>query len=212
VPKQVLPTLRDFQLMKSYLIRYGFREFSRIEIQKQFSRLRLVAPRKREGKETGFVFSANGLSVVIWTTFLIEEGKAREVDAAWVLVVKGDEVPYFSHPIHRTENFIKNLINQAWIARWRVLHRPLCQKCKEFMEIARGRGLGARYWSCVRLRHHDDGKPFFLDWDYELPPRAKQFVVKRRERRATYVAKRREEGKPVLVARLRRKRWTSKLV
>lgn len=207
MPKQVLPTLDGFWSFRRALMDLEFRPISHVEFRKQFQRLDLRAPRPRLGRETGFVFSANNLDVVVWTTWLSREGKAREEDAGWVLIKERDAVHYFSHPIHRTGNFFPTLFRHAWIARWRVLNRPLCPECKAYMNVARGRGIKSRYWSCSRALRHGMEGTIRLDWDHGMPPRAKALLTLWRKARARYRERRREEGKATDVAILRRKRW-----
>lgn len=207
MPAKVLPDERDFKQLESELLRLGFRHVTNIEFQKDFERLDLKAPRPRPGRETGFNFTANGLTVKVWTTWLIGKNEARETDEGWVLIAAGDKAVYFSHPLHRTKNFNLNLLRQAWIARWRALHRPLCPKCKNFMDIVSGRALKARYWRCVRITAHTDRKPACLDWDSGLPKRASQYVKTLRRRRARYYAKLLKQGKKPGAAIRRRIGW-----
>jgi len=138
--------------------------------------------------------------VTIWTTWLKEQRQARKIDAGWIVISKGDKALYFSHPIHRTKNFVKNLLNQAWIAWYRVKNRPQCPICGSFMEIAFGRGVKSRYWLCRQDKVR-------LDWDYGLPERAKKYLKNLRKIRARYLRTRREERKPTHVAMKIRKPW-----
>lgn len=207
MPRKVLPALKDFLWFKRELTTRGFRPMYEVEFRRQFQRLGLKAPRPRQGREEGFTFFANNLSVVVWTTWLARQNKARESDAGWVLIAEGDRVLYFSHPIHRTRNFFLNLFRQAWLAQWRALHRPLCPECKKWMSIARGKGLKARYWVCGAWSQHDVKGTVRLDWDYGLPPRAKRMVALLRRARARYRKQMLCEGREVVPAVLRRKPW-----
>ncbi len=210
MPVKVLPDVSDLERLSYELQHLGFRLVTDVEFRKNFVRLGLKAPRPRHGREVGFEFAANGLVVWVWTTWLARECQAREVDEGWVLIADGDEAVYFSHPLHRTKNFTQNLLRQAWLARWRVLHRPLCPKCKNFMDIVRGRGLKARYWRCDRRKAHTDQKPVSLDWDHGLPKKAKKFVEASRKRRERYEKERKAEGKTLHTALLKRRSWERK--
>ena len=207
MPQQVLPDEDDFAFLKKELEKLGFREITGVEFYNQFKRLKLKAPRRRLGKEVGFMFYANGLTVFVWTTWLRKEKRARKEDAAWVLITEGGEAPYFSHPIHRTKNFIRNLLCQAWIARWRILHRPLCPECSQFMQIVRGKGVKSRYWSCLNIGEHESKRPVRLSWDHGLPPKAKKYVDDLRKKRAAFRAKQRKAGKPAPQKIFERKPW-----
>jgi hypothetical protein len=201
----LLPDAKSFASFEKALLRRGFRRLSEAEFRSDFIRLRLQAPSPREGREVGFSFAANGLEVVVWTTFLARAGRAREEDAGWVLIKDGDDVRYFSHPLHRTQNFLHNLLWTACIARWKVEHRPLCPQCGALMKIAYGKGLKARYWGCTRTTVHKN--PTFLSWDHGLPREALDFLEPRRKRRAQYHAKLRKEGKSPGAGIQRRRKW-----
>jgi len=207
VPEKVLPDVASFEWFERKLQALGFRPISGFEFQTDFRRLGLKAPRSRVGREAGFIFYANELTVWVWTTWLRSKEVAREVDAGWVLIRSRDTPLYFIHPLHRTKHFLVNLFRHAWLARWRVIHRPLCPECHQFMDIVAGRGMKSRYWRCDRLRFHRDGKPVSLDWDHGLPPKAKRYVKILRGRRAAYRLRREQEGKPTNVALIRRKLW-----
>lgn len=204
MPQKVLPNQASFNAFERSLIKRGFRKISKPEFKSDFKRLNLIAPSPREGREAGFSFFANGLTVVVWTTFVELEGCARDVDAGWVLIKQRDMASYFAHPLHRTEHFLKRLLEQACIARVRVLNRPLCPLCKAYMNITQGRALKARYWSCRRPSHFEY---VHLPWDYGLPEVVLDRLTEIRRKRAAYRAKQRKEGKTPGVALLRRKRW-----
>lgn len=207
MPKKVLPGVADFAWLEEQLKNLGFRQISRIEFRNDFARLGLKAPRPRLGREAGFMFYASGLTVRVWTTWLRSEGRAREVDAGWVLICRGDAALYFAHPLHRTKDFLLNLFRHAWVAQWRVMHRPLCAECRQFMDIVAGRGMKSRYWRCDQVRFHATGKPTRLGWDAGLPPKAKRYVRALRKRRAAYRQRREAEGKPTGVALMTRRQW-----
>lgn len=204
MPKQVLPDLESFQSFERSLYRRGFRKLSSGEFGRDRERLGLVPGRPREGKETGYIFSASGLSAVVWTTFLEREGAARDQDSGWVLIREGDEAQYFARPMRRTQNFLDRLLLSACIARLRVLHRPLCPKCGAFMNITRGRTLKQRYWSCAKGHAKET-----LPWDHGIPPLALQYIEKMRKERARYKEKLAKVGKVPGKALLTRKPWKS---
>lgn len=207
MPKKVLPDADTFQTFVLYLKQLGFRPIHRAEFQSDLERLGLKAPRPREGRETGFSYSANGLTVVVWTTFLNAEDRARDEDAGWVLIKEGDEPRYFSHPLRRTSGFLRRLFKYARACRNRVLNRPLCPICKSHMRIEYGKAIGQRFWACFRKKFHKE--PQFVEWDYGLTKQDQDFFKGERRRRSLYYKERREQGKPLHVARLMRSkhRW-----
>jgi hypothetical protein len=207
MPKQVLPDAADFAWFEGAMRRSGFSPISDRKFIRDWHRLKLQAPRPRPGREAGFFFVANGLIVRVWTTWLHKESEAREVDAGWVLIAKGDDALYFKGPMLRTRNFFLTLARRAWITAWRVAHRPHCPACNAFMEIARGHELKSRYWRCDLLARHKDGTPRWYKWDIGLPPRAQKFVDAWRTKRARYEAARIAAGENPHAAMLKRKPW-----
>lgn len=194
MPKKVLPDVDGIAWLTHNLRRRGFRSLTKQESKTVFARLELVPPSPREGRELGFIFSANRLDVIVWTSFVQKDGQAREKDSGWVLIRDGDRARYFARPRLRTLNFLKNLLEDACIARQRVIHRPTCPECQQQMRIARGSGLKSRFWRCFRPEYHS--KAVRLSWDHGLPPEVLERVLKRRKARAA-------AGK----AMLRRKGW-----
>lgn len=211
MPKKILPDMEAFQFhIKHKLESWGFRSINKIEIEKDFKRLGLFSRNPKEGREEGFIFtSKNGLKVIVWTTFILQDEKARDEDLGWVLITNGDKVLYFAHPFRRTKNFAANLTRYAWIARWRVLNRPLCPDCNRLMDIARGKGIRARYWICTNRTKHKSAKATKISWDYGMPPKALSFLKAERAARRKYIVRRRKDGKLANVAPLIRSgMWT----
>lgn len=202
MPKQALPGAKAFGKFRIAMEKRGFRELSRSEFRRDFERLGLEAPFSRDGREIGFVFHANGLDAVVWTSFLSPH-TARESDSGWVLIREGDEARQFSHPLHRTEKFLSRLLGYASVARLRVLNRPNCPNCGARMHIAEGKALKSRYWRCDR-----HSPPAWLSFDHGLPKEAIEFLEGFRKERARYRKKARAEGKKPGTALLSRKGWT----
>ena len=207
MPKKILPTEEQFLFIKEFLEAGGFEEISEEEFRRNFRRLGLKAPRPRRGRETGFKFSENGLTVVVWTTWLKKEKRARESDAAWVIIVEDEQIVYSSHPIHRTKYFILNLLLQAIIAQTRVIHRPRCPECGEWMKIVHGKGIKSCYWQCAYTERHLNGQKIRKDWDFALTETMKKYLNRIRRKRAYYRRKRRKQGKPVPQAIFTRRSW-----
>lgn len=208
MPCQILPDEEAFASFKQKLLALEFRELTNEEFFKSFKRLGLEAPRPLEGRETGFIFAANDLKVYVWTTYLSSARKSRDSDAGWVLIAEGDKARYFTHPLRRTKNFLLKLSRYAWVARWRVLNRPLCPQCHNYMRIAYGLALKSRYWRCDHKESHDPRRPIFISWDHGMPPKALSFIKRERKPRRKYRETRKKEGRPNNVAMLNRKKWT----
>ena len=203
MPKKILPDEDDFAKFRKFLIERGFKVIAGSEFVSSFRKLGLSNPRKRMGRETGFTFSDNGLTAVVWTTFLSAEGSAREEDAGWVLILEGDKVKYYSHPLMRTAGFLNKLTKYAIIAKRRVKHRPQCPNCNKFMQIVRGRGLKSRYWKCPEHRH-------VKDFDNGLTEKMKNFLKSERLARRRYRRNLKKQGIKVTPAILIRRPWAVK--
>jgi hypothetical protein len=190
MPAFVQPDPARFWGMVKDLEKKGFRRISRNQFPRDQERLGIVLPERRNrAAEVGLRYDENGLQVRIWTTYLESEERVQEEDEAWVIIREGDKARYFSHPIHRTKNFLERLWKWAQVAQQRVKRRPLCPCCKAYMQIANGKGLKSRYWECRKSWVHDDRQFKFLDWDIGLSLKARDFVT--RERRLRRLAEKR---------------------
>lgn len=207
MPPKVEPTVGEFKNFENELLKMGFKRISSREFLEDFARLRKPIPSHSNGREVGFSFSANNLTVKVWTSWLQKEERVRELDAGWVLICHGQKVPYYSRPLSRTKNFLYNLLASAWIAKWRVVNRPKCDTCNKFMKITFGRALKQRYWVCNRIRLHDNRHTTVKPWDLGgLPPKAQRYVDYRRSVRRKYKARLKKEGRLVEPAVLKRVR------
>lgn len=209
MPQKGSFSVEDYNDFIFKLYHIGFRKLSVGEFKKEFVRLGLIAPRPIEGREAGFIFDANKIKVIVWTTWLENHQTIRESDSGWVVVKQDDEAHpvYFSGPYHRTQNFFLNLYRNAWLAWFRAINRPICSKCKQWMKIHRGKAMKSRYWICSENDKHPDKLPIFLDWDFGLPQRAKDFLKKKRKIKAKRIARLIKEGKEPYSALKKRKPW-----
>lgn len=184
------------------------RKFEPVQGLERFRRTakdeRAIPPRPRYGAELGFTFQKDNLTVVVWTSWLLANGYARKRDCGWVLIEQDGRGMYY-YPVRRGKNFVERILMEAKIERLRVRHRPECPKCNEPMRIVRGRGLGSRYWRCLKCRARESwDTPGFLAG---LPLDAKRYLDCRRRARRIWQARMRREGKPIRQAMLRRKPW-----
>lgn len=202
-------TKEDFLFLESFLLSWGYRRIAKIDKAKSFSRLQLQAPRKLAGSEVGFEYSNHGYTVVIWVSYLEEEGKWRDVgeDAIWILTREGDKALYFAKPFKRISGSILRVLRYAWITKWKVDHRPLCRECKAYMHISRRSNGRGYYWRCDHKEKHTDQKSVFENWDYKLPPKATEFVEIRRNYTAAYKERNEKAGKTPIPAAVIRKPW-----
>ncbi|MCF7815625.1 MAG: hypothetical protein K9M10_01720 [Candidatus Pacebacteria bacterium] len=201
---KTLPTASQFTGFAQALLRRGFQEIHPTSFKRDLERLGLTPPTPRRGRETGFIFSKNGLQVVVWTTFLEAEDQAREKDAGWVLIKDGDERCYFKL-VPRTKYYLHNLLGHASAAKCRIEARPLCLICGQLMKITTGRGLKSRYWSCKNPDAHR--KTVNLPWDHGLQQEVLDFLKPFRDRRTRYQKTLRKNGGKPGTAMFRRKGW-----
>lgn len=211
MPKQVLPTIEDFKKIETALKELGFREIGSNEVKKDFYRKSLTAPRPRTGKEVMFQYHSDGLSVIVCTTWVRDANEARESDSGWVLIKDGDDKVWYNPRIHRTKNFVTNLLFHAGYAMERVLARPICPECKQSMKIVEGKTLHSRYWACRNRREHASKKQHTASWDQGLRPSLIRKRIKIRKERARQKARQRkkdlERGVQSVPSRISRKAW-----
>lgn len=213
MPKQCLPTPEAFEAFSKELLKRKFYKTSARELCERFSRLRLIAPRKIEGSEVGFRFFENDLEVVVWTTWVEKEQRVRTKDAGWVIILdERMDICYSSRPLHRTKNFLANLLMHARIARARVMRRPRCVECGHFMKLVHGKGMKATYWRCTRRLDHVGEKAHSLPFDHDLPQEALDYLAPRRRMHRKVLRRIRAQGKSPFAAIRIRKRWKTVMV
>lgn len=209
MPKQVLPTLDQFVEFTKKMIDNEFDIIRPGDVSKKIRRFNLKAPRKQEGQEIGFRSMSNGLTVIVWTTWIESLGRAAKSDTGWVSIAHAttDKRLYHDRPTHRTENFLTTLLDRALIAKWRIDNRPVCYACGHYMSITRGKGMKGRCWTCNRLELHQNRKLTSKPWDDNLPAEMKKLVEGWRERYNRYATKAGIAGKDRHQAMQRRKTW-----
>jgi hypothetical protein len=199
----------DFLFLERMLLNMGYRKITPSDSRRTFRRLNLSSPRPIEGRETSYRYNHNGYTVILHTSYLELEKKWRNTgtDIGWNLIAEGDKVKYFARPFQRKKGFILKFLRYAWISKWKVDNRPLCPACNAYMHVHRKKGSRQYFWACWNSEEHPDGKPTFLSWDYNLPPKALEFVKIRRDYAARYNAQNKKNGKIVVPAAVKRRRW-----
>ncbi len=204
-------SIEDYLLLDEILKSIGYSDIKRAQKSKDMFRLDLEAPRKLEGSEEGKRYSNNGYTSIIWTSFLLKQGKFRdtEKDIGWPIITMEDELVYSATPVPRTSGFVMKMARYAWINKWKIDNLPLCpcKNCKARMYIYRKRNTRQYMYICKNGARHGDGKARFRPWDYGLPPKAQQFLDLNRLAREAYRKRNEKKGiKPVPKA-VTRKRW-----
>jgi hypothetical protein len=183
--------------------------------------------RSPRGGETCFFYTYGKYIVVIWTSCLLREvrrcrwqmdhctpdelpfhlgmvvSRPPNEDAARILIIEvmkdGSETPrYFARYVNRTKGFVNNVCKRAWIAAYKISHRPVCEKCGAEMDICRNKD-GGSYWGCFNKTHPiPEGEktpgPFFRDWHCILPPKAKKIAEAEDREFIRNLRKRRKEA------------------
>jgi len=198
MPKKVLPTIKSFGDFRGLMQDCGFKKLDGDEMM-IYSTLRPMAE-----KEFGFEYSANGLSVIVWTTWVESVSAAQESDMGWVLIIQEGEKAY-SHCFNRTKNFLLRLLRYARIAKRRIVARPVCEEHSIFMRVKFGRGIKSRYWACSE-KNHRDKKSARRDFDFGLTDEMKKFLEAERKMRARWIEKLRKEGRPTHTTMFKRSR------
>ncbi|MEK7187878.1 MAG: hypothetical protein AAB691_03490 [Patescibacteria group bacterium] len=222
MPKQVLPDIVGFGWLTEYLKRHGFHQLSASEAYQRVAPYLPNSPkywphrnrfeqRHREGREAGFIFSQNGYDAVVWTTWLVREGRPRESDTGWVVISEGRKALYFAKPANRTKHFLRTLAMRAAVAKQRVAKRPHCELCNTLMRIVRGPELRERYWRCDLKHRHTTRKYTSRPWDVGLTPEMREFVEKTRREEQRYEKRLLAQGKRPHTAMLKRKRWEDRV-
>jgi hypothetical protein len=204
----------DFFVIKNKLQGIRFREVTREQTQKRRSEVRLIPPRPNTEhvREICYEFEPtdkeNDLKVIVWPTFRADNFEPKKKDSGWVIIVKKHDKSgklYYSSPeIRRTSGFVLKLLRRAWIAMYRIEHRPKCRVCGKYMQIT-GRGIKSKYWRCINKSEHEE--TIREEWDYNIPPIAQKFIDTLRKQTAKYVARRKKSGKPLYEAIKNRKKW-----
>lgn len=202
-------------LLIDLLIKIGYTPIPKRQKSKDVIRLGLESSRPIEASELGFHYSNNGHRAVVWTSWIPELEKFREVgtDTFWSIVTNNDELVYCAKPIARIdEDSIIDLAKQAWINKWKIDNLPLCPCCGARMEIFRKPKTRQYMFACKRNENHKteeypNGKWHFMNWDYGLGPKAKEFLDIRREATAQYKERMEKIGKSPIPRALIRKSW-----
>ncbi len=205
MPALVLFGKERFQEFERKMLKRGFKRIARkkrrpdIVAREEGVKESDIPPETHDQREVGFIFRTKGLTVIVWTSYIESMEQARDSDNGWVLIKRGNEVLYFSHPMNRTENFLYRLRLCAAIAQVRIQNRPQCPECGRFMQIVRGGGIGSRFWRCFR-----HAKRVNLGWDDCMPEEAMPFVRKFRNERKAYNKRVKKKGGQPSAARLAR--------
>lgn len=189
--------LEDMKIIDRQMLGIGFRSLSYKDFHKNFTRLKLRAPRMIRGCEEGYIYHNNDYTIYCWTTFVktLNTFRAKGEDLGWVLITDGDEAVYFARPFKRTsKSFVKRFLSYAWVTKWKVDNRPLCDQCQAWMHVFRRPKTRQYMWVCKKSNSHLNNKWQFKNWDQELPPKAQVFVNLRRKDTQRYNKKNKKAG------------------
>lgn len=200
---------KDFLFLENEILKMGYQEITHKDSAKNFLRLNLSPPRRIIGREASYKYCNNGYTIILHTSFLKKENKWRDIgtDSGWILITDGDKPLYFARPFQRSKNFVLKFLRYSWISKWKVNNRPLCPLCKGFMDINRKPDTRQYFWACDK-NNHTINKPIYFPWDYNLPPKALEYVKIRRNNSKKYRELNEKKCKIVTPAAKIRKKWT----
>jgi hypothetical protein len=125
-------------------------------------------------------------------------------DAARILILevlenRVEEPRYFARYVNRTKGFVNNVCKRAWIAAYKISHRPDCEICGAKMDIGMKQD-GGSYWGCFSKTHpvpegEKRPKPFFRGWHCVLPAKAKKIAEAEDRDFANNLKERRKKAK-----------------
>jgi hypothetical protein len=214
MPKAYKFTYQDFLEFKEKILKEGFRQIEPYEFytELQVADVERQTPTPTVGREEGFIFSALGLEVRVWTSFIMSKGEVRTPDSGWIVIREHGGAKYFAPQMYRTKNFFKRMLLWTRICRERIQARPVCHVCRQrYMSIVHGKHY-QYYWKCTDPIHWQKfEKPPCKPWDTGLSVESLKIVHTKRETRRKYNLKRRKLGKPGFgTARKNRKPWKKK--
>lgn len=168
-------------------------------------------PRPQAGKgDVWIYYTRNGYKVVVQTGVSTQPFKMLS-NPAWVIIEneKGDSV-FYAPPLHRTKNFLKNLLNQTAILQKIVEERPLCI-CNADMNIVKGEFLREYKLECSNIcdtsvKHTNSIEVYESIWQ-KLPKKLRTYLKYKlsRENYNKFIAE--QSNKVFGSAILKRKRW-----
>ncbi len=176
----------------------AFRPYYGREFEERRKRLGLLPPKGRHSpyRERGYIFSSNGYDVIVWTSYVEALGRCRDRDQIHVVIACEDRMLYKTREIRRTTDFVRRMLSYAWIAREKVLCRPLCPHCGLRMDLKNGK-FRRYWWSCGNLAAHSTNTWENLDWDFCLidKPAALAFLEEMRKPGRKYRDRLKKQGK-----------------
>jgi len=208
MPKAYNFTEKDFLWFKKKMLELGFRLIEPYEFYTELRVADVQEPTPRYGREEGFIFSALGMEVRIWTSFVIKLGGVRYPDSGWGVIREFGVAKYFAPQMYRTKNFFKRMLGWAKICKEHILARPVCVSCNKYMSIVHGKNY-QYFWKCEEFIHRKKKeKSPCANWDIGLSEESLKIVKKKRETRRKYNLKRKRQGKPPFgTARKNRRPW-----
>lgn len=211
MPKKVVFTQADFDQFTAAMLKIGFRLIKQREFKVELANAGVQPNKKETGREEGFTYFMLGLRVIVWTSFVANEGKTRESDPGKVLILENNKIIYMGTFKRRTKNFFfENLYLYALAAKEHVDARPY-SKCKKLMTIFQRRGNSRQcFWVCPLKSHrHKDGCPI-QPWTLGLSEKTLPVLVKKWDKAEVYYNKLRAENKEPGAFLRKRKPWKKK--
>jgi hypothetical protein len=206
MPKKVVFHENDFLEYQQSMVALGFRRIKEREFKTELYLADVLAPSKRTGREEGFTYFMMGLRVIVWTTYVMNEGQTRENDEGRVLILESNRPVYFGTYLHRTKYFFERMYLYALAAKEHIDARPVCPACDRLMNIVQRRKNSRQcFWKCMNPAHGK--KPPCFSWNLGLSEKTQKFLKPKWERAAAYYVKLRAAGKEPGAQREKRRGW-----
>ncbi len=141
--------------------------------------------------ELGLILKLNGFLIIAWTSWLPLQGKFRDNDSLWVLIIQDEKRVYCSPKIVRRS--LKFLDRFYWYLRIQIERakaNPKCAECRWFLRIVmpkiewkkKRKRIGARYRTCTNPMHHKRKRPR-VDMDNGMSDESLAFIMPIRKQR-----------------------------
>ena len=194
-------SLAEYQTVeKALVVDRPFKKAPKNDRLMAFRREGGVQFRHIQNGEVGFIFSANGLTISIWSgcmwtrineyarmpLFRANDIVSYEKGAAQISLIGERSDEYFARPILLDKTYGERVVEWADILLWKVRARPQCDVCGAFMGIRQRRNRET-FWACFGAPFPHE--PAWKDWDFALPPELKEkALARRREAKAKMMA------------------------
>jgi hypothetical protein len=197
MPKLLLPSKEEFyDFVDKTQKELGCHERTHEEIGVILSSpiLKLRPKKKKRGIETCLGYENEFLKMDAWATFVKKDGAFRKHDQAWALITDKRfpyKPPFFSFPVHRTQNFLSNFYSWIKLCIEMINNWPNCPTCGERLIMRPAKG----QMNAVELGCKNKAHKLPKDWKFPgLSLESEKFYSGYTKRYRDYTARDRAKG------------------